>query len=94
MEERKGQKLDLLGGCKRLQYQYHLVLLPKNMKYYPTHPTWQDQHRWRCGYHGMYRVLKQIHPYLIMKKQKAKVVIDHYNKKFKEKKYGKGKFGQ
>ena len=66
----------------------------RDIKRYPTHPTWHDQHRWRCGYHGVYRVLKQVYPYLIMKKQKAKLVIDHYDKKFIKKTYGKGKFGQ
>ena len=66
----------------------------RGMKYYPNHPTWHDQHRWRCGYHGVYRVLKQIYPYLIMKKQKAKLVIDHYDKKFIKKTYGKGGFGK
>jgi len=66
----------------------------RDMKHYPDHPKWHDQHRWRCGYHGVYRILKQIYPYLVIKKEKATLVIDHYDKKFKEKKYGKGKFGQ
>ena len=66
----------------------------RDIKYYPNEPTWQDQHRWRVNYHGVYRILKQVQDYLIVKKEKAKVVIDHYDKKFKEKKYGKGKFGQ
>ena len=65
----------------------------RDMKYYPNNPTWHDQHRWRCGYHGVYRILTQVYPYLIIKKEKAKLVIDHYDKKFKEKKYGKGGFG-
>jgi len=39
-------------------------------------------------------VLKQVYPYLIVKKQKAKLVIDHYDKKFTKKTFGKGKFGQ
>ena len=65
----------------------------RDIKHYPNHPTWHDQHRWRAGYHGVYRVLKQIYPYLIMKKQKAKLVIDHYDKKFTKKTLGKGKFG-
>ena len=64
-----------------------------NRKHYPNNPTWHDQHRWRCSYHGVYRILTQIYPYLIVKKEKAKLVIDHYDKKFKEKKYGKGGFG-
>ena len=61
---------------------------------YPKHPTWHDQHRWRCGYHVVYRVLKQVYPYLVMKKQKAKLIIDYYDKKFNKKTFGKGKFGQ
>ena len=66
----------------------------RDIKRYPSHPTWNDQHRWRVGYHGAYRVLKQVYPYLIVKKQKAKLVIDHYDKKFTKKTFGKGKFGQ
>ena len=66
----------------------------RDMKYYPNEPKWQDQHRWRVNYHGVYRTLKQVYPYLIVKKEKAKLVVDHYDKKFKEKKYGRGKFGQ
>ena len=49
----------------------------RDIKRYPNHPTYQAQHRWRVGYHGVYRVLKQVYPYLIIKKQKAKLVIDH-----------------
>ena len=66
----------------------------RDIKRYPSHPTWNDQHRWRVGYHAVYRVLKQVYPYLIVKKQKAKLVIDHYDKKFIKKTFGKGKFGQ
>ena len=66
----------------------------RDIKHYPSHPTWNDQHRWRVGYHAVYRVLKQVYPYLIVKKQKAKLVIDHYDKKFTKKTFGKGKFGQ
>ena len=66
----------------------------RDIKRYPKHPTHQDQHRWRVGYHGVYRVLKQVYPYLIVKKQKAKLVIDHYDKKFSKKVFGKGGFGQ
>ena len=66
----------------------------RDIKRYPKHPTYQDQHRWRVGYHGVYRVLKQVYPYLIVKKQKAKLVIDHYNEKFSKKTFGKGAFGQ
>ena len=66
----------------------------RDIKRYPKNPTYQDQHRWRVGYHGVYRVLKQVYPYLIVKKQKAKLVIDHYDKKFIKKTFGKGAFGQ
>ena len=65
----------------------------RDMKRYPTKETWQDQHRWRVSYHGVYRVLKQVLPYLIVKKEKGKQVVDHYNKKFKKKTFGKGGFG-
>ena len=66
----------------------------RDIKRYPSHPTWNDQHRWRVGYNGVYRVLKQVHPYLIVKKEKSKLVIDHYDKQFFKKNFGKGKFGQ
>ena len=66
----------------------------RDIKRYPSHPTYQDQHRWRVCYHGVYRVLKQVYPYLIVKKQKAKLVIDHYDKKFTKKTFGKGAFGK
>ena len=65
----------------------------RDIKRYPTHPTWHDQHRWRVGYHGVYRVIKQVYPYLVMKRQKAKLIIDHYDKKF-SKTFGKGGFGK
>ena len=65
----------------------------RDIKRYPKHPTHQDQHRWRVGYHGVYRVLKQVYPYLIVKKQKAKLVVDHYDKQFFKKTFGKGGFG-
>jgi len=65
----------------------------RDMKHYPNNPAHQDQHRWRVGYHGVYRVLKQIYPYLIVKKEKAKQVINHYDKKFNKKTFGKGGFG-
>jgi len=65
----------------------------RDIKRYPKHPTHQDQHRWRVGYHGVYRVLKQVYPYLIVKKEKAKQLIDYYDKKFKKKTFGKGGFG-
>ena len=75
----------------------HLMEITKegnrDMKYYPNEPNWQDQHRWRCNYHGVYRTLKQVYPYLIVKKEKAKKVIDYYDKKFKKKTYGRGGFG-
>jgi len=66
----------------------------RDIKRYPKNPTYQDQHRWRVGYHGVYRVLKQVYPYLIVKKEKAKLVVDHYDKKFNKKTFGKGKFGK
>ena len=66
----------------------------RDIKRYPKHPTWQDQHRWRVGYHGVYRVIKQVYPYLVMKKQKAKLIIDYYDKKFIKKTFGKGGFGK
>jgi len=66
----------------------------RDIKRYPKNPTYQDQHRWRVGYHGVYRVLKQVYPYLIVKKQKAKLVIDHYDKQFFKKDFGKGGFGK
>ena len=65
----------------------------RDMKHYLNNDNWQDQHRWRCGYHGVYRILKQIYRYLIVKKEKAKKVIDHYDKQFKKKTFGKGGFG-
>ena len=66
----------------------------RDIKRYPNNPNWHDQHRWRVGYHGVYRVLKQVYPYLIIKKQKAKLVIDHYDTKFIKKTFGKGGFGK
>jgi len=66
----------------------------RDIKHYPNNENWHDQHRWRVGYHGVYRILKQIYRYLIVKKEKAKKVIDHYDKQFKKKNFGKGKFGQ
>jgi len=65
----------------------------RDIKRYPNNDNWQDQHRWRCGYHGVYRILRQIYRYLIVKKEKAKKVIDHYDKQFKKKTFGKGGFG-
>ena len=65
----------------------------RDIKRFPKHPTYQDQHRWRVRHHGVYRVLKQGYPYLIVKKEKAKLVVDHYDKKFKSKTFGKGGFG-
>ena len=65
----------------------------RDMKHYPNNETWQDQHRWRVGYRGVYRVLKQIHKYLIVKKEKSQLVIDHYDKIFSKKVFGKGGFG-
>ena len=65
----------------------------RDIKRYPTKPTYKDQHRWRVSHHGVYRVLKQVYKYLIVKREKAKLVIDHYDKKFAKKVFGKGGFG-
>ena len=65
----------------------------RDMKHYPNNDKWQSQHRWRGGYRGVYRVLKQIHKYLIVKKEKSQLVIDHYDKIFSKKVFGKGGFG-
>ena len=65
----------------------------RDMKYFPKNPNAQDQHRWRVSHHGVYRILKQIYKHLIVKREKAKLVIDHYDKKFSKKVFGKGGFG-
>ena len=65
----------------------------RDMKRYPNQETWQDQHRWRVGYRGVYRILKQVHKYLIVKKEKSQLVLDHYDKIFSKKVFGKGGFG-
>ena len=65
----------------------------RDMKRFPDNDKWQDQHRWRVGYRGVYRVLKQVHKYLIVKQEKAKLVINHYDKIFSKKVFGKGGFG-
>ena len=65
----------------------------RDMKHYPDNDNWQDQHRWRVGYRGVYRVLKQVDKYLIVKKEKSKLVIDHYDKIFSKKVFGTGGFG-
>ena len=65
----------------------------RDMKRFPDNDKWQDQHRWRLGYRGVYRVLKQVHKYLIVKQEKSKLVIDHYDKIFSKKFFGKGGFG-
>ena len=65
----------------------------RDMKHYPDNDKWQSQHRWRVGYRGVYRVLKQVHKYLIVKQEKSKLVIDHYDKIFAKKFFGKGGFG-
>ena len=57
----------------------------RDIKRYPNHPTYKDQHRWRVSHHGCYRVLKQIYKYLIVKREKAKLIINYYDKKFREK---------
>ena len=66
----------------------------RDMKRFPNNPNAQDQHRWRVSHHGVYRVLKQIYKHLIVKREKAKLVIDHYDKKFLKKPFGKGGFGK
>ena len=65
----------------------------RDIKRFPKHPTYHDQHRWRVSHHGVYRILKQIYKYLIVKREKAKLVVDHYDKKFAKKVFGKGGFG-
>jgi hypothetical protein len=65
----------------------------RDIKRFPKHPNHQDQHRWRLCHHAVYRVLKQIYKHLIVKKEKAKLVIDHYDEKFSKKVFGKGGFG-
>jgi len=57
----------------------------RDLKKFPKHPTYKTQHRWRACHHGVYRLLKQIYPYLIVKKEKAKLIVDHYDKKFSKK---------
>ena len=65
----------------------------RDMKYFPKNPNAKDQHRWRVSHHGVYRILKQVYKYLIVKREKAKLVIDYYDKKFAKKVFGKGGFG-
>ena len=65
----------------------------RDIKHYPNNDSWQDQHRWRVGYRGVYRILKQVDKYLIVKKEKSQLVISHYDKIFSKKKFGKGGFG-
>ena len=65
----------------------------RDMKHFPNNDKWRDQHRWRVAHRGVYRVLKQIDKYLIVKKEKAKLVVDHYDKIFSKKVFGKGGFG-
>ena len=65
----------------------------RDLKKFPNHPTFKTQHRWRLCHHAVYRVLKQIYPFLIVKQEKAKLIIDHYDKKFSKKVFGKGGFG-
>jgi len=65
----------------------------RDMKYFPNNPNAQDQHRWRVSHRGVYRILKQVYKYLIVKREKAKLVIDYYDKKFSKKTFGKGGFG-
>jgi len=65
----------------------------RDIKRFPKNPTYKDQHRWRVSHHGVYRILKQVYKHLIVKREKAKLVIDHYDKKFAKKVFGKGGFG-
>ena len=65
----------------------------RDMKHYKDKTNWQDQHRWRVSYRGVYRVLKQVHKYLIVKKEKSEMVLNHYDKIFSKKVFGKGGFG-
>ena len=65
----------------------------RDMKRFPNNDKWHDQHRWRVAHRGVYRVLKQVDKYLIVKKEKAKLVVDHYDKIFSKKVFGKGGFG-
>jgi len=65
----------------------------RDIKRFPNNPNAKDQHRWRVSHHGVYRILKQIYKHLIVKQEKAKLVIDHYDKKFLKKTFGKGRFG-
>jgi len=65
----------------------------RDMKRYPNNKAWQDQHRWRVGFRGVYRILKQVHKYLIVKKEKSEMVLNHYDKIFSKKTFGKGGFG-
>ena len=66
----------------------------RDLKKFPKHPTYKTQHRWRLCHHGVYRVLKQVYKYLIVKREKAHLVIKHYDKKFFKKTFGKGGFGK
>ena len=65
----------------------------RDIKRFPKNPNAQDQHRWRVSHRGVYRILKQVYKYLIVKKEKAKLVVDYYDKKFSKKVFGKGGFG-
>ena len=65
----------------------------RDLKKFPKYPHYQDQHRWRVSHHGVYRILKQVYKHLIVKREKAKLIVDHYDKKFSKKTFGKGGFG-
>mgnify|MGYP006407285357 CR=1 FL=1 len=65
----------------------------RDIKRYPNNDKWQDQHRWRVGYRGVYRILKQVNKYLIVKKEKSQLVSNDYDKQFFKKTFGKGGFG-
>ena len=56
----------------------------RDLKKFPNHPTFKTQHRWRLCHHAVYRVLKQIYPFLIVKQEKAKLIIDHYDEQFRK----------
>jgi len=53
----------------------------RDLKKFPKHPTFKTQHRWRVCHHG------------VVKREKAKLIIDHYDEKFSKKVFGKGGFG-
>ena len=44
----------------------------RDMKRFPGNDNWQDQHRWRVGYRGVYRILKADQQIFNCKKGKIK----------------------